>query len=202
MSPGHLTDFFNRAAAYPSDKENLRNRFIQPQQRCEAAVLLPVVCRQQQWQLLLTRRADTLRHHTGQVALPGGRWEPQDADFNQTALRETEEETGISAAAWQTFPLLPPHYTPSGYEVHPVPALYTAAHAPHTVPNPDEVAEIFYVPLYTVLDTTAYRSRPLQFNGSSIDAPVLPYLHYNIWGLTAIILYSLAERYQAYCLDK
>ena len=61
-----------------------------------AAVLLAIVPHQKKWHLLLTRRADTLRHHTGQIAFAGGQQDSEDAHLTATALRETHEEIGVS----------------------------------------------------------------------------------------------------------
>jgi len=58
------------------------------------------------------------------------------------------------------------------------------------------VAEIIYLPLETALNPQNYRPRTLQYRGQTIRPPALPYLHHDIWGLTAMILYGLAERYR------
>ena len=192
-----LSDFLLRAHEFDSSTQNLRNRFLNPAQCKVAAVLLAVVKKDEQWQILFTRRSGSLRHHTGQIALAGGRYEPQDFNLTQTALRETREEVGILPQTWQTFPALSPHYTPSGYEVHPIPALSTGN--PNIQTNPDEVAEVFYVPFDFVMNLQHYEMRPLQHQGKTIAMPTLLFQHYDIWGLTAVILYGLAERYQQYC---
>lgn len=199
MTAAELTDFLRRAAEYPSLMQQTRNRLIGCACR-KAAVLIGVVWHEEQWQIVMTRRADSLRHHTGQIALPGGRQDAQDADANAAALRETHEETGINSNQWQIFAPLPPHYSPSGYEVHPVAAL--CRHSPTTQPNADEVAEIFYLPLEVALDSSRYAQRPLTVNGQTISVPALPFRHYDIWGLTAAVLYGLAERYQLFLKDK
>ncbi len=196
MTPTELARFFKHAAAYPATLGEQRNRILQNGRHHEAAVLLAAVYRNAQWQILLTRRADTLRHHTGQIALAGGRRDSSDTDLVHTALRETAEETGIAAAHWQTFPQLPPYYTPSGYAVSPVPALCETN--PPTQANSDEVAEIFYLPLDLALQPQHYQSRTFTYQNRTLDVPVLPYLHYDIWGLTAMILYDLAQRYCHY----
>lgn len=199
MRQTDLVDFFGQAFRYASIAQEERNRFVR-QEGKTAAVLLAVVRREGQWQIVLTRRADTLRHHTGQIAFAGGRSDEGDKDFIVTALRETEEETGIAPHFWQVFPPLPPYYTPSGYEVHPVLAL--CPENPPTCVNSGEVAEIFYLPLDFALDMDNYGSRSFIYEGNMIATPVLPYLHYDIWGLTALILYGLAERYQYYCAGR
>ncbi|WP_107879658.1 NUDIX hydrolase [Neisseria animaloris] len=198
MTYNELSRFLQEAARYPALTGSLRNHLFAATQPLRAAVLLAVVCRSRQWEVLLTRRSDTLRHHTGQIALAGGRCDPQDNGPTYTALRETAEETGIASAQWQTFPPFEPYYTPSGYAVFPVPALSTDN--PPTQANADEVAEIFYVPLAFVLDKNNYQSRELHYNGRTLSTPTLPYLHYDIWGLTATILYDLAERYEQHTL--
>ncbi|UOO82599.1 CoA pyrophosphatase [Uruburuella testudinis] len=196
MTHTELVHFFQHAARYPTALREQRNLLLDTPQPREAAVLLATVYRHRQWQLLLTRRADTLRHHTGQIALAGGRRDPQDLSLIHTALRETAEETGIGCERWQTFPQLPPYYTPTGYAVSPVPAV--CPYNPNTQANVGEVAEIFYLPLDFALHSGNYTRREFQYNGRTLHVPALPYRHYDIWGLTAMILYDLAERYRQY----
>ncbi|MDO5640202.1 MAG: CoA pyrophosphatase [Neisseria sp.] len=196
MTQTELARFFAHAASYPATLREQRNRILQTAQHREAAVLLAAVYREAEWQILLTRRADTLRQHTGQIALAGGRRDGSDNSLVCTALRETREETGIDTGLWQTFPQLPPYYTPSGYAVSPVPAL--CEESPPTRANAAEVAEIFYLPLDFALTQENYASRAFTHQGRTLSVPALPYLHYDIWGLTAMILYDLAERYHHY----
>ena len=196
MTHTELSRFFSSAANLPAPLQQTRNRMFQGGDFRQAAVLLAVVQHEAQWQILLTRRADSLRHHTGQIALAGGRRDAQDPNLTATALREAAEETGIEAAHWQTFPQLPAYFTPSGYAVAPVPAL--SAESPLTRPNADEVAEIFYLPLDFALYTANYQSRAFTHNGLTLSTPTLPYRHYDIWGLTAMILHDLAERYRLF----
>ncbi|ASK28141.1 coenzyme A pyrophosphatase [Neisseria chenwenguii] len=201
MTRDHLTDFLSHAAALPSPTQILRNRLFEQPHFKKAAVLLAVVPQsgrpsENEWGILLTRRSANLQHHAGQISLAGGGFEPQDADLTQTALRETEEETGIPARLWQTFLALPAGFTPSGYEVHTIPAL--CRNVPEIRTNPDEVAEAFFLPLPLALNPENYQTRRFKHNGQSMETPVLPYLHHDIWGLTAVILYGLAERYAAY----
>ena len=72
------------------------------------------------------------------------------------------------------------------------------AHSP-SIPNPDEVAEIFYLPLDFALNLQNYSYRHLHHNNQTLALPALLFQRYDIWGLTALILYGLAERYQQYC---
>ncbi|MDO4640578.1 MAG: CoA pyrophosphatase [Neisseria sp.] len=164
-----------------------------------AAVLLPVVKHQEEWQILMTKRADTLRHHTGQIAFPGGRKDAEDASLTDTALREAYEEIGTPPHIWQTFETMPPCYTPSGYAVYTVPAL--CPQTPVLTLNESEVAEAFYIPLAIVLNTSSYTQRTFRHRNHTAQSPALPYLHYDIWGLTASILYSLAQIFAQHQLE-
>ena len=174
-----------------------RNQLVTPKTVKEAAVLVGIVLHEGAWQILLTKRAETLRQHTGQIAFAGGRKDTQDDSLTATALREAYEETAIPIAAWQTFAPLPFYDTPSDYRVTPVPAICVQPVNPKA--NPDEVAEIFYLPLDFALNLQNYSYRHLHHNNQTLALPALPFRHYDIWGLTAIILYGLAERYQQYC---
>ena len=174
-----------------------RNQLVTAETVKEAAVLVGIVLHEGMWQILLTKRAETLRQHTGQIAFAGGRKDAQDDSLTATALREAYEETAIPITAWQTFAPLPFYDTPSGYRVTPVPAICTQPVNPKA--NPDEVAEIFYLPLDCALNLQNYTFRQLHHNNQTLALPALPFQRYDIWGLTAIILYGLAERYQQYC---
>ena len=143
---------------------------------------------------MLTRRTDSLRHHGGQIAFPGGRQDPTDGgSHTATALREAAEEIHTPPESWQTFPPLAPFYTPAGYAVRPVPALHTGG---TWRASPGEVAEIFLIPLATALNPANYRFRPLP-QDPAVSVPALPYLHYDIWGLTAAVLYHIAQAAEA-----
>ena len=191
--PSFLADLHRRPAVHDL---SVRNSIIRQHRAAfkEAAVLVGIVPAAQGAQLLLTRRSDTLRSHGGQIAFPGGRQDPADGNSHTTtALREACEEIGTPPASWQTFPPLPPFYSPAGYAVRPVPALHTGG---TWQASPAEVAEIFLLPLATALDPAAYRFRPLP-QDPALRVPALPYRHYDIWGLTAAILYHIARAAQA-----
>ncbi|WP_373741108.1 CoA pyrophosphatase [Neisseria sp.] len=194
MNTDRLVLFLQQAAAIPLESETQRLNMFEHSASKEAAVLIGIVAKQSGWHILLTRRADNLRHHSGQISFAGGRMDVSDDTPETCALRETYEETGIPAEAWQTFPALPCLATPSGYRVHPVPAL--CRHNPPVFPNPDEVAEIIYLPLDDALDLARYTSRTAVHRGQTLHTPQLPYLNHDIWGLTALILKGLAERLQ------
>ena len=197
MTPADLPSFL--AALHrrpPCAALNARN--VSMAKHCapfkEAAVLVGIVPDAAGARLLLTRRTDSLRHHGGQIAFPGGRQDPQDGgSHTATALREAAEEIHTPPESWQTFPPLAPFYTPAGYAVCPVPALHTGG---TWRASPGEVAEIFLIPLATALNPANYRFRPLP-QDPAVSVPALPYLHYDIWGLTAAVLYHIAQAAEA-----
>lgn len=197
MNTDQLTHFLTQASHFSSRMQAERNQLVTAQTAKEAAILVGMVLNEGTWQILLTKRAETLRQHTGQIAFAGGRKDVQDNSLMATALREAYEETAIPITAWQTFASLPFYDTPSGYRVTPVPAICTQPVNPKA--NPDEVAEIFYLPLDFALNLQNFTFRQLHHNNQTLAIPTLPFRHYDIWGLTAIILYGLAERYQQYC---
>lgn len=197
MNTDQLIHFLTQASRFSSRIQVERNQLVTAKTVKEAAVLVGIALHEGAWQILLTKRAETLRQHTGQIAFAGGRKDTQDDSLTATALREAYEETAIPITAWQTFAPLPFYDTPSSYRVTPVPAICTQPVNPKA--NPDEVAEIFYLPLDFALNLQNYTFRQLHHNNQTLALPALPFQHYDIWGLTAIILYGLAERYQQYC---
>ena len=197
MNTDQFIHFLTQASRFSSRMQAERNQLFTAHTVKEAAVLVGIVLHKGAWQILLTKRANTLRQHTGQIAFAGGRKDAQDDSLTATALREAYEETAIPITAWQTFEPLPFYDTPSGYRVTPVPAICAQPVNPKA--NPDEVAEIFYLPLDCALNLQNYTFRQLHHNNQTLTLPALPFQHYDIWGLTALILYGLAERYQQYC---
>ena len=163
----------------------------------EAAVLVGLVDRADGWQLLLTRRTYALRHHAGQVSFPGGRIEPDDADAVAAALRESWEEIGLVATQATPIGFLDPLCTITAFRVLPVVALVDAEYVPQ--PQPDEVAEVFEVPLEYVLDPRNLGFRELLPPQGGRPRKVLEFVErgdprQRIWGATAAILFNLRER--------
>ena len=110
-----------------------------------AAVLVPVLAREPEATVLLTLRNPHLRAHGGQIAFPGGKIEEADATAVEAAIREAEEETGIPPSLVKPLSLLDLHNTGTGFRIIPVVALVEPGFEP--VPHPDEVEEVFEVPL-------------------------------------------------------
>jgi len=164
-----------------------------------AAVLVGLVERADGLNVLLTRRNDALRLHAGQVSLPGGRIDPEDAGVVDAALREAREEVGLSPAQARPLGFLDPVRTVTGYRVVPLIASLDPGFVPR--PDPAEVAAVFEVPLSFLLARQHLRELQVEFGGR--PRLVLEYAPYpgapeqRIWGVTASILYNLRQRLEA-----
>ena len=163
-----------------------------------AAVLIGLVDKPEGLSVLLTRRADSLRRHTGQIALPGGRCDPGETPL-QTAVREAYEEIGLEPISVDALGFADAHHTRTGFWVTPVVALVEAA--AQLTPNPDEVAEIFEVPFAFVMDPANYQQRTATLNGLQRRFYAIEYGERLIWGVTASILVTLYERLMAKASD-
>lgn len=156
-----------------------------------AAVLLALVERPTGPAVLLTKRASGLRHHPGQIALPGGRVDDTDADVAAAALREAWEEVALDPARVRVLGHMPAHETVTGYAMTPVVAHVDGDFAPRI--QQDEVAEAFFVPFAHVADPANYRVERRQWLGQWRSYYAVPYGPYYIWGATARVLRALAE---------
>lgn len=164
----------------------------------QAAVLVPLVLRDE-LTVLLTERTIQLSTHSGQVAFPGGKRDPEDADLTATALREAHEEVGLDATYVRVLGSLPMYATGTGFQVTPVVALVDPA-APLR-PNPYEVAELFEVPLRFLLNPAHHERHSYDWNGVQREWFAMPYRngareHY-IWGATAGMLRNFYRFMQA-----
>lgn len=142
--------------------------------------------------VILTKRAAHLKNHAGQIAFAGGRQDPGDADAVAAALREAHEEIGLPSALVDVLGRLPDHVTVTSYVVTPVVGLVTQPFEER--PEPGEVAEVFRVPLAHLADPANYRIEGRRWQGRRRQFYVVPYGPYYIWGATARMLRTLAER--------
>lgn len=142
--------------------------------------------------LILTRRASGLRHHAGQIALPGGKLDSEDASHEAAALREAHEEIGLPPDHVELLGRLPAHLTITGFAMVPVLGLITRDFAP--VADPGEVAEIFAVPFSHIADPANYHVEGRRWRGEWRGYRVAPWGPYYIWGATARVLFGLAQR--------
>lgn len=142
--------------------------------------------------LVLTVRTDHLQAHAGQVAFPGGRSEPGDDGALATALRESEEEIGLDRTLVTPLGYLDRFETISGYCITPVVARIAAE--ARLYPAPDEVAEVFEVPLAFLLEPANLRRYTMEFRGHRRSMVEFVHGGHRIWGATAAMLHNLLER--------
>ena len=188
-------DWVSRRLLQPADVEADPGfvRYVHPPERIvvQAAVLVPLINRTDGVTVMLTQRTAHLNDHAGQISFPGGRVEEDDADRIQTALRETEEETGLAREAVEVIGQLPDFDIPSGFRVTPIVGWIE----PPVDFNPDpfEVAEVFEVPLHHFLDPANHERRSDDINGRRRNYYAMPYQNRFIWGATAGMLFSLYQ---------
>lgn len=159
-----------------------------------AAVLVPVVQRAEPT-LLLTRRTEHLPRHAGQVSFPGGRAHAEDISLVETALRETQEETGIEPAFVTIAGFLEAYETGTGYAILPVVGLLTEGFA--LSPDANEVAHVFEVPLSFLLDPANRKTDSREFQGRQRTFYSYTYDGHYIWGATAAMIVNFTERLRA-----
>lgn len=186
--------WFGRALAQMPPRIDDEDLLPRPPVRSQAAVLLAIVWQEEEPAVMLTRRASHLRSHGGQIGLPGGKLEPQDKDAVSAALREAQEEVGLPPERVQLAGVMPTYVTITGYEVTPVLGLLPEPFEPCAAP--DEVEEVFFVPLSLLMDTAAYQRHPVTRDGFSGHYYAVSYGDYYIWGATAAMLRRLALHLQ------
>lgn len=160
-----------------------------------AAVLIGVIDREPGATVILTRRADHLSSHAGQVSFPGGRADEGDISPVDTALREAHEEVGLEPAKAEALGLLEPYRTRSGYRIFPVLALVSEDIA--LVPHEAEVADVFEVPLAFLMDEGNHQRESRMWQGRERYFYAMPFEERYIWGATAGILRIMYERLYA-----
>jgi 8-oxo-dGTP pyrophosphatase MutT (NUDIX family) len=160
-----------------------------------AAVLVPIVEHPDGPSILLTQRTAHLTSHGGQISFPGGRTEPADPDPEHAALRETEAEIGLPRTRVDVIGRLDIYVTRTGYEVTPVVGLIRPPFI--LKPDPNEVAEVFEVPLAFILDPVNCERHHRELRGERRGFWVFPYRDRYIWGATAGMLVNLRDHLAA-----
>ena len=156
----------------------------------QAAVLIAVTNRAVPGVILTVRRPD-LRRHAGQIAFPGGRLDPGE-DITAAALREAEEEVGLSPAAVRIAGQLDPYRTITGFHVTPVVGLI-GPDLP-LIPHQAEVTDIFETPLAHLLDSRNHIRRSALFAGAERHYYEIIWEGRRIWGATAAMIVNLSKR--------
>jgi 8-oxo-dGTP pyrophosphatase MutT (NUDIX family) len=156
-----------------------------------AAVLIPVVERKEPM-VLLTQRTAHLPQHAGQIAFPGGKIDAGDASPLAAALREADEEIGLTDKAIDPIGYLDVYMTTLGFRIVPVVARVAPDFA--LTLNPDEVDNAFEVPLAFVMELANHQTHSREFQGMMRTYYAIPFGERYIWGVTAGIFRNLYER--------
>ncbi|MEY4763330.1 MAG: hypothetical protein RI907_3 [Pseudomonadota bacterium] len=197
LQPEALVRRFAQPPAWRPDVEV--ERWMRSPNPRPASVLVPLVMRPEPT-VLLTQRTAHLSQHAGQISFPGGRQDPEDLHPEATALREAQEEVGLSPDRVRVLGSLPLYTTGTGFVVTPVVGLITPqdgeAHALALQPQADEVAEIFEVPLAFLMDPANHQRRGVQVGPQTLEFFAMPWQapgeqEYFIWGATAAMLRNL-----------
>ncbi|SFU13947.1 CoA pyrophosphatase [Sedimentitalea nanhaiensis] len=160
-----------------------------------AGVLIAVTLDGLEPRVILTKRSSALKHHPGQIALPGGKQDDGDRDVIDAALREAHEEIGLPRDLPAVLGTLPEHETVTGFRVTPVLAVVRQGF--DVIPEPGEVAEVFTVPLDHLIDPANYLIESRRWRRQRRYYYTVPFGPYYIWGATARMLRALAMRMQA-----
>jgi 8-oxo-dGTP pyrophosphatase MutT (NUDIX family) len=183
-------------AGVRGDKDLNPDDWVDPKDRPDlrlAAVLVPIIEHDAGPTVLLTRRADHLNSHSGQVAFPGGKVEPGETPVDG-ALREAEEEVGLDRSFVEVAGFLNPYETGTGFRILPVISFVRPGFS--LTAEPGEVAEIFEVPLSFLMNVDNHERHSVFWRGKRRAYYAMPYQGHYIWGATAGMIRNLHDRLQ------
>jgi 8-oxo-dGTP pyrophosphatase MutT (NUDIX family) len=159
-----------------------------------AAVLVPLEAAADGWRVLLCIRTGHLPTHAGQISFPGGSLEGGEGPVD-AALRETEEETGITRDFVEVAGALDRYLTVTGFVMSPVVGFLSPGF--RLSPCPEEVSELFWMPLERAVDRSCYETRSLVYRGRRRHFYTQDYEGRQVWGATAAILVGFGDRLRA-----
>lgn len=149
----------------------------------QAAVLIALVARDDDYSVLYTKRSDNLRSHSGQVAFPGGKIDAEDADAGAAALREASEEVSLVREDSEIIGYLPTYFSGTNYLITPVVAVVRPTKP--FVANPLEVQSLFEVPLSLLAREETYGTHVLTRGTIEFSTWQISHEGEMIWGITA-----------------
>jgi 8-oxo-dGTP pyrophosphatase MutT (NUDIX family) len=161
----------------------------------DAAVLVPVIDDGDEARVIFTKRTSTLREHSGQIAFPGGKIDGADETPEQAAMREADEEIGLKGSFVETVARLPVYLASTGFRITPVLAVVQPGFDLKL--NPDEVDDVFEVPLSFLMAPGNHIRDKRMIDGLDRHFYRMPYETRMIWGITAGIVRTLYERLYA-----
>lgn len=182
LSNAHGDSLINHDLSAEFDKIKLR----------PAAVLVPVIADGGEARVILTKRTEKLRKHSGQVAFAGGGVDDSDLSVEHAAMREAQEEIGLAPEFVQTTGRLPIYRSLTGFSITPILAIVRPGFS--LVANPDEVSDIFEVPLSHLMREDNHVRDSLIWQEKRRYFYTIKHPDHKIWGVTAGIIRTLYER--------
>ena len=168
----------------PGDGSGIPIKELRP-----ASVLFGLVEREDDFSVILTQRPESMRAHAGQVALPGGKRDPDDHSAAAVALREAEEEIGARRADVDLIGQLAPMQTNTGFSVSLFVGLLPQTFVP--TPCPREVADVFETPLSFLMNAENHELHEVEWGGTMRQYYAMPHNGRYIWGVTAALIKKL-----------
>ncbi|WP_091520828.1 CoA pyrophosphatase [Aerobium aerolatum] len=161
----------------------------------DAAVLIPVVDYGDHTRMILTKRTEKLRSHSGQISFPGGRIDATDPTPEFAAMREAEEEIGLTPDYVDVVGRMPDYVSGSGFRIAPILAVVRPGFSLKI--NEDEVDDAFEVPLGFLMDPANHNRESRIWQNRERYFYTMPFGERYIWGITAGIIRNLYERLYA-----
>jgi len=182
-----LTGAISHIEMMPDNRELKRLMSLNNDKARQSAVLILLFPKENEMSSVLIQRQVYNGVHSGQVSLPGGKYEKTDKSLIETALRETEEEIGVKASQIEIMGKLSPLYIPpSDFIVQPVIGFVTQP--PCFYINADEVSTLIAYPVHLLNSATCIERRIFSGANYSINAPCFNIMNHYVWGATAMIL--------------
>ncbi len=158
----------------------------------KAAVLIPIIKRGNEYSVIFTKRSGNLRKHSGQNSFPGGTMDVTDTDLIATALRESHEEIGLLPQNVEVLGVGDVYFTRTNYAITPIIGLLDES--AQTQINPDEVEEIFEIPLQTIFKPNGFELRDYHIRGETYRIYTINYGKHQIWGISCAIIRMICDR--------
>jgi 8-oxo-dGTP pyrophosphatase MutT (NUDIX family) len=175
-----------------------RYRRVAAQNRLSAVTLLFRGERIEDSRFLLVKRSETLAHHKGQIAFPGGIADPDDfldQGLQTTALRELHEEVGIESSRVKLLGSLPELDTTTGFTIRPFVGLLDLSFDWEKLRvDPSESDHAFWVTWSEWANPAAYREERIRYQDVEYPIDVFYFQGHRVWGATGSILKNMLDR--------